>query len=326
MNGQIKKKALVTGGAGFIGSHLVDALLADGFEVIGADNLITGRLENLSHLKSNRRFRLIEWDVTRPPPSSISRDLDQLSHLFHLASPASPSEANQLSFLHFPVETALVNTVGTYRMLKIARKCQAKFLFASTSEVYGDPQVHPQDEAYFGNVNSLGPRACYDEAKRMGETWVSLFVRAGWVDGKIVRIFNTYGPRAHPQDGRIISTFINQALLNQPLTIFGDGTQTRSFCYISDLVAGILLVANSAAASGQAFNLGRPEEYTVLETAKLIIKMVGSASPLCFVEPVPDDPSRRRPDISRARKLGWNPKVSFRQGLKLMIEFFRKTQ
>jgi nucleoside-diphosphate-sugar epimerase len=315
------KRALVTGGAGFIGSHLVDALLDQGFQVLAADNLVTGRLENLSHLKSRPAFSFVKWDVTRRPPAGIKDALSRLGYLFHLASPASPSESSDLSYLKLATETALVNTLGTRKMLEIARRSGAVFLFTSTSEVYGDPKVHPQTEAYFGNVNPVGSRACYDESKRMGETWVSIFRRKYGLDARIVRVFNTYGPRLHPEDGRVISAFIMKALRGQPLVVHGDGSQTRSFCYVSDLVKGIMAVARSGKSAGEVINLGFPKEDTILETARLIKELTASEAPIVFRRRPAGDPNRRRPDITKARNLlGWQPKVSLREGLKLTIE------
>lgn len=320
-----KRLALVTGGAGFIGSHLVDALLEQGLRVIAADNLVTGRPENLAHLKEDQDFRLVEWDVTQDPPPALKKDLSRASFIFHLASPASPSEFSPLSYLNYPEETALVNTVGTFKLLNLALESKALFLFASSSEIYGDPEIHPQTEEYAGRAYPLGPRACYYESKRMGETWVKIFVRYKNVDGRVVRIFNTYGPRSHPHDGRVVSTFILQALRGNPLSVHGDGSQTRSFCYIADLVEGILGTAKTPTARGEVFNLGRPEEYTILETAKTIKELTGSESEIVFTDRPIGDPNRRKPDITKAKKLlGWEPRVSFREGLKPTIAYYQK--
>lgn len=303
-------RILVTGAAGFIGSHLVDRLLAEGHEVIGVDNFSTGRRENLAHLADHPRFTLVEHDVVEP--LDVTRSLDWV---MHFASPASPPK-----YLARPVETLRVNSEGTYRLLELARQKGAKFFLASTSEVYGDPQVHPQPESYWGHVNPVGPRAVYDEAKRYAEALTMSYHRAHGLAVRIVRIFNTYGPRMDPKDGRVVTNFIRQALTGEPLTVHGDGSQTRSFCYIDDLIEGIVRLMR-VDYSGPV-NLGNPEEYTVLELARVIKELTGSSSQIVF-EPLPeDDPKQRRPDISLARRLlDWEPRVPMREGLRRMLGY-----
>jgi dTDP-glucose 4,6-dehydratase len=305
-------RVLVTGGAGFLGSHLCDAMLAKGNTVVCADNLLTGDPENLAHLVGEPRFEFLEHDVCRP------FDPGRVDYVFHFASPASP-----VDYLKHGIETLQVGSAGTLNCLELARRHHAKFLLASTSECYGDPTQHPQSESYWGNVNPIGPRSVYDEAKRFAEAATMAYHRYHHVDTRIVRIFNTYGPRLQPGDGRVISNFMMQALRRQPLTVFGDGLQTRSFCYFSDLVAGIMALAKSN--EHLPVNLGNPREFTMLEGAKLVLEVTGSESTIRF-EPLPqDDPKQRRPDITKARELlGWEPRVDLRLGLGLSLPHFRK--
>ena len=305
-------RLLVTGAAGFLGSHLVDRLLAEKHEVLGLDNFITGRAENIAHLGSERRFRFAEQDVSQP--FTVPGRLDGV---FHLASPASPPD-----YQRYPIETLMVGSYGTHRCLSLAQEKGARFFLASTSEVYGDPLVHPQPESYWGNVNPVGPRAMYDEAKRFAEAITSSFRRTYGTDTRIVRIFNTYGPRMRPGDGRVVSNFIVQALRGQPITIYGDGRQSRSFCYVSDLVDGIYRLFLSE--RSDPTNLGNPNEFTVAQLAVLVREMTGSSAKVVR-QPLPqDDPKVRQPDITHARAaLGWEPKVSLRDGLVRTIEYFR---
>jgi dTDP-glucose 4,6-dehydratase len=302
---------LVTGAAGFLGSHLVDRLLAEGDTVIGVDNLSTGTAENLAHLNGNSGFAFQEKDICQP------FDVGRVDYVFNMASPASPPE-----YLRLGIETLRVGSVGTENALKIALNYGAGFLHASTSECYGDPLVHPQTEDYWGNVNPVGPRSVYDEAKRYAEALVMAYHRKLSVNTHLVRIFNTYGPRLHPSDGRVISNLMMQALLGEPLTIYGDGKQTRSFCYVDDLIEGIVRLSRSE--EHMPVNLGNPVEFTILECAKAILEVTQSRSELRF-EPLPqDDPTRRCPDITRAEKLlGWKPQVSLRAGLAKSLEFFQ---
>ena len=310
-----KKVCLVTGGAGFIGSHLCDALLDKGHKVFCLDNLLTGREENLDSAKKSPDFTFIRYDVNKELPI-----LGTIQYIFHLASPASV-----VDYQNYPEETALVNSIGTRNLLQVAKAFQSRFLFASTSEVYGDPKVHPQPETYWGNVNPNGIRSCYDESKRFGEMLTMLYLRKYGIDGRIVRIFNTYGPRMKKNDGRVISNFINQALEGNPLTVYGDGKQTRSFCYVSDLVAGIMAMMESAKAKGEVVNLGNPEEYTMSDLANKIRKMTKTASKITSAPLPEDDPTQRRPDITKAKKLlGWEPKVSVDEGLKKTIEYYKR--
>lgn len=312
------KVVLVTGGAGFIGSHLIDRLLEEGKTVIAVDNLITGNSANISHLSGNRRFRFIRADASQPPEEYLPGH--NIGEIYHLASPASPR-----GYQDHPVETYLVNSLGTHHLLNFARDIHAKFIFASTSEVYGDPLEHPQKETYFGNVNTLGVRACYDESKRFGEMSCMVFYRKFSVDVRIVRIFNTYGPRMDPRDGRVIPNFLTQALANRPITVYGDGAQTRSFCYVSDMVDGIRKAMEHPHARGEVFNIGNPDEFRMLDLAKKIKQILDSSSDLVFTSLPEDDPTRRKPDISKAKRvLGWAPQVNFDDGLRRTIEYFRK--
>ena len=307
-----QKTSLVTGGAGFLASHLTDRLLAEGHRVIGMDNFITGSVANIEHLSGNENYRFLKQDVTQY--LYIDEPLD---FVFHFASPASPIDS-----LEHPIPTLKVGALGTLNALGLAKARKARFLLASTSECYGDPLVHPQTEDYWGNVNPVGPRGVYDEAKRFAEAMTMAYHRYHHVDTKIARIFNTYGPRMRLRDGRVVPAFIGQALTGQPLTIFGDGSQTRSFCYVSDLIDGIYRLALSDA--HEPVNIGNPREMTIRQFAEEILKITGSHSPI-ETRPLPvDDPKVRQPDITRARKvLGWEPKVPFEEGIATTIEYFR---
>lgn len=305
-------KVLVSGGAGFLGSHLCDLLLQEGHEVIALDNFITGRRENLAHLEGEKRFILQEGDLCRAP-------LPEVDAIFHLASPASP-----LGYGRYPVETMLVNSQGTHRLLELAHARGALFLLASTSEVYGDPLEHPQAEGYWGNVDPVGPRSCYDESKRFAEALTMVYHRVHGVDARIVRIFNCYGPRSAPEDGRLIPNFVTQALRGHPITVYGDGRQTRSLCYVSDLAQGLRLAMFHPQSRGQIFNLGNPDERPVLEYARLVKEMTGTASAIVHAERRPGEIARRCPDISRAQsQLGWNPVAPLEEGLRATIDWFR---
>jgi nucleoside-diphosphate-sugar epimerase len=311
MNEQV---CVVTGGAGFIGSNLVDALLDRGYRVFAVDNLLTGSEQNLSAAKKNSRFTFIRHDVTSGLPV-----VGPIHYLYHLASPASVPD-----YQRYPEETALVNSVGTRAMLTVAKAHGAKFLFTSTSEVYGNPSEHPQKETYWGNVNPNGIRACYDESKRYGEMMTMLYVRSHGVDGRIARIFNTYGPRMRPTDGRVISNFINQAIHNAPLTLYGEGNQTRSFCYVTDMVEGLILLMEREGTKGEVINLGNPEEYTMADLARKVMTMTGTSSEITRTALPADDPEKRRPDISKATALlGWTPKISVTAGLEQTIVYYR---
>ncbi len=303
---------LVTGAAGFLGSHLCDALLAEGHRVLGVDNLSTGRLANLAHLRSEPRFRFEERDICS------AFDCGRVDFVYNFASPASPPD-----YLRLGVETLRVGSAGTLNTLEIARKHGAGYLHASTSECYGDPEVHPQVETYWGNVNPVGPRSVYDEAKRFSEAAVAAYHRYHGVNTHLVRIFNTYGPRLDPSDGRVISNFMMQALRGEPLTVYGDGSQTRSFCYCSDMIDGIVRLAKSE--EHLPTNIGNPVEFTMLECAREVQALVGSGSGIVF-EPLPqDDPKQRQPDITKARTLlGWEPKVALREGLERSLTYFRE--
>ncbi len=305
------RKALVTGGAGFLGSHLCDLLLAKGYEVLCVDNLITGNAQNIAHIKTDK-FSYIEHDVTKPLYLE-----EKLELLFHLASPASP-----IDYLELPIQTLKVGALGTHNMLGLAKEKGARFLLASTSEVYGDPLVNPQSEEYWGNVNPIGPRGVYDEAKRFAEAMTMAYHRYHELDTRIVRIFNTYGPRMRLNDGRVVPNFIGQALRGEELTVYGDGSQTRSFCYVGDEIDGIYRLMMSD--YSLPVNIGNPEEHTILEFAKIILRITGSSSKITF-KPLPvDDPRQRRPDITKAQELlGWKPKVTLEQGLKETIKYFK---
>jgi nucleoside-diphosphate-sugar epimerase len=303
------KSALVSGAAGFVGSHLVDRLLEEGFAVVGVDNFITGKEENLNSAKSNSKFSFLDLDVVSEIP-----DLGmKFDYIFHAASPASPPK-----YFKYPIETMMVNSIGTKNLLDLAEKNNSRFIFFSTSEVYGDPLEHPQRESYWGNVNPIGPRSIYDEAKRFGEALVAQYVREKKVNAGIIRIFNTYGPRLDPHDGRVVSTFIRQAINGEALTVNGDGNQTRSFCYITDLIDGIFKMAESHEFG--PINLGNPNEMTLNELIKEISKLLSKNLDTTNLPELNDDPVRRKPDISLAKeKLGWEPKVSLTQGLQLLI-------
>jgi dTDP-glucose 4,6-dehydratase len=305
------RRYLITGAAGFLGSHLCDALLADGHIVVGVDNFSTGRPINLAHLRSEPRFTLLERDICEPFDAGV------IDCLFNFASPASPAD-----YLRLGPETLRTGSSGTQNALQLARKYGARFLQASTSECYGDPEVHPQPETYWGRVNPIGPRSVYDEAKRFSEAFVMAYQRYHGVDTRMVRIFNTYGPRLRPTDGRVISNFMMQALLGEDLTVYGDGSQTRSFCYVSDLVDGVLRLARSG--EHLPVNIGNPEEWTILECAREVLFVTGSDSRIRHEPLSQDDPTQRRPDITRARSiLRWQPSVSLRRGLELSLDYFR---
>jgi dTDP-glucose 4,6-dehydratase len=306
------KRILITGGAGFLGSHLCDRFFDEGFEVLCADNFITGNPDNIAHLMGKPGFKLLELDVT-----DYIYVEGPLHYILHFASPASP-----IDYLRLPIQTLKVGSLGTHKVLGLAKAKGARFLLASTSEVYGDPLVHPQPESYWGNVNPIGPRGVYDEAKRFAEAMTMAYHRFHGLETRIVRIFNTYGPRMRLRDGRVVPAFIGQALAGEPLTVFGDGSQTRSFCYCSDLIDGILklLFSNEVMPT----NIGNPREMTILEFAEAILKSTGSKSPI-IRKPLPeDDPKVRRPDITKARAiLGWEPKVTLEDGIEKTVEYFR---
>lgn len=313
------KLAMVAGAAGFIGSHLSDALLRSGYAVCGVDNLVTGSLDNLLDARKSELFHFIEADIISDPSVLLARienEVGSPSSVFHFASPASP-----IDYAELPIETMLVNSRGTQFCLDASRRWGARFLFASTSETYGDPLEHPQRETYWGNVNSVGPRSCYDESKRFGEALVMAYVRTYNIDARIIRIFNTYGPRMRRNDGRVIPNFIAQITKGEPLTLYGDGSQTRSFCYVDDLVNGIILCMESEKTRKMVLNLGNPEEYTIKEMASVLCDVAGVelATQICDL-PV-DDPTRRCPDITRAKDLlGWSPRIPLREGLQRTVE------
>ena len=304
-------RVLVTGGAGFLGSHLCDALVAEGHSVVCADNLLTGREENIAHLGREPRFEFRRQDVCQ------AFDFGKVDYVLHFASPASP-----VDYLEHAIETLQVGSLGTMNCLELAKKYGAKFFLASTSECYGDPLEHPQKETYWGHVNPIGPRSVYDESKRFAEAVTMAYHRYHRIDTHIVRIFNTYGPRLQLNDGRVISNFMKQAQLGEDLTVYGDGSQTRSFCYVSDEIAGILALANSD--EHEPTNIGNPDEFTILECAKVVLEVTASRSKIRF-EPLPqDDPKQRRPDISKAKTLlGWEPRIDLRTGLQMSLDYFR---
>jgi UDP-glucuronate decarboxylase len=309
----LKKRILVTGGAGFLGSHLCERLLNEGNDVICVDNFYTGSKRNIVHLLDNPYFELIRHDITFP----LYLEVDEI---YNLACPASP-----IHYQNDPVQTTKVNVHGSINMLGLAKRIKAKILQASTSEVYGDPSVHPQPESYWGNVNCIGPRSCYDEGKRCAETLFFDYHRQHRLKIKVARIFNTYGPRMHPNDGRVVSNFIMQALQGEPITIYGDGTQTRSFCYADDLINGLIRLMETTDEITGPVNLGNPDEFTILELAELVIKSINSKSKIIF-KPLPqDDPKQRKPDISLAENLlKWKPSVKLEDGLKKTIEYFNQ--
>jgi len=315
------KTILITGGAGFIGSHLCTKLVDQGDTVICLDNLLTGSQKNIAHLLADKNFFFINQDACKP---FASRKFAKIDQIYHLASPADPNTKSPVSYMTHPFETMRVNTEGTWNMCELAIKHKTKLLFASTSEIYGDPQISPQHEDYRGNVSTIGPRAVYDESKRFGETIVSAYVRNKGLDGRITRIFNTYGPKMNPNEGRAVVNFIKQAIKNEPLTIYGDGSQTRSFCYIDDEVEGLVLAMERGKA-GEVFNIGNVEEMAILKFAKLIKKLAESKSKIVFSQSLPeDDPRQRKPDIAKAKKLlGWEPEVKLEDGLLKTIQYFQ---
>lgn len=307
-----RKRILVTGGAGFLGSHLCERLLQDGHNVICLDNYFTGQKKNIFHLMDNRRFEVIRHDLVNP----IFLEVDEI---YNLACPASP-----IHYQYNPVKTTKTSVMGAIHMLGLAKRVKAKILQASTSEVYGDPTLHPQKETYWGNVNPIGIRACYDEGKRCAETLFFDYYRQNRVNIRVVRIFNTYGPRMHPNDGRVISNFIMQALKNKPVTLYGDGTQTRAFCFVDDMIEGLIKMMNGPDDLVGPVNLGNPREHTILELARLVIELTGSKSSLEFKPSPMDDPRRRQPDIGLARdKLEWEPTVDLEEGLEKTIQYFK---
>ncbi|MBP2045059.1 UDP-glucuronic acid decarboxylase family protein [Methanobacterium aggregans] len=308
------KTVLIAGAAGFIGSHLCDNFLKEGFKVIGIDNFISGNPNNLSHLKNNKNFKFVKQDLT--DPIQIDEDIDLV---LHFASPASP-----VDYLKYPVETLEVNSIGTLNLLNLSREKNSRYLLASTSETYGDPLIHPQPESYWGNVNPVGPRSVYDEGKRFSEAISMAYHRTYHLDVRIIRVFNTYGPRMKIGDGRVVPNFISQALNGENITIYGDGSQTRSFCYIDDLIEGIFKVALSKNIEGELFNLGCPEEYKIIDFAEIIIEKTNSNSKISYKTLPVDDPKRRCPDISKVEKvLGWEPKITLDEGITKTIEFFK---
>jgi len=307
----MKPRALVTGGAGFLGSHLCEALLAEGYAVVAVDNLLTGRISNIEHLRREGSFEFLQLDINRP------FDCDKVDYVFHFASPASP-----VDYMVHGIETLKVGSFGTLNALEIVQKYQAKYLVASTSECYGDPLEHPQKETYWGNVNSIGPRSVYEQAKRFIEGVTMAYHRYQEVDTRIVGIFNTYGSRMQLNDGRVVSNFMTQVLRGVVLTVYGDGSQTRSFCYVSDEIEGIMRLAKSA--EHFPVNVGNPDEFTILECAKRVIAITGSKSSIRYAKLPQDDPKQRRPDISKARSLlQWEPKVDLDTGLRMSLDYFR---
>lgn len=311
---------VVTGGAGFIGSHLCESLLGQGHQVTAVDSYLTGNPANIAHLQGKGSFRVVEHDITLPLPEEEHARWGKVDAIFHLASPASPAD-----FSRIPLEIAIINSQGTHNVLEWARRHNAKYLITSTSEAYGDPLEHPQREDYRGNVSTTGPRACYDESKRFAETLTSIYAREYSLDGRIVRIFNTYGPRMNPNDGRLPPNFISQALRGEPITIYGDGTQTRSFCYVSDMVAGLQAVMFAPPETrGMIFNVGNPDERPVRVFAEVIRDLCGSQSAIEYRPALQDDPTRRCPDITRVNTmLGWQPSVHLEEGMSRTITWFR---
>lgn len=317
------QSVLISGGAGFIGSHLCKLLLDRNFEVYCIDNFLTGSKENVKRLSQNTKFHFTEKNVVEKNVIGVFSNVS-FSAIFHLASPASPNKNSQRSYIAYPLETLLVNSVGTQNMLDVAKKHNAAFLFTSSSEVYGDPTISPQKEEYFGNVNPNGVRSVYDEAKRFGEAMVMAYVRKYQVNARIVRIFNTYGPHMQKDDGRVVSNFINQALHNEPITVYGIGAQTRSFCFVSDMVEGLFCAMFTDNTRGEVINLGNPDERTILDFAHLIVSTTHAQSKIIFEDLPVDDPKTRRPDIVKAQKLlGWKPKVGLAEGLQKTIQYFK---
>lgn len=316
-------KILIAGGAGFIGSNLTKRLLSDNHEVIVIDNLVTGSKKNIEQFENNPSFKFVDHDITISIPENLSAEA-----VYHLASPASPNHHSQISYHSLPMQTMMVNTIGTLNLLNFSLKNNAKFLFASTSEIYGDPKEHPQKEEYRGNVSTTGPRAVYDEAKRFGETLTSYFWREKGLDARIARIFNTYGPNMHKDDKRMVVNFIQQALSNEQITLFGDGSQTRSLCYVDDLVEGLIRLMFGDNTKSEIVNLGNPDEHTVKEYAEIVKRMTNSSSEIVSSEDLPeDDPARRCPDTAKAQALlDWHPKIGLEEGLSKMIEYIKSIQ
>nr|WP_276698472.1 UDP-glucuronic acid decarboxylase family protein [Methanobacterium formicicum] len=307
------RNILISGAAGFIGSHLCDKFLENSYHVIGVDNFLTGTPKNIEHLLEMENFEFIHHDITAP------LELNSVDLILHFACPASP-----VDYLKFPLETMKVNSVGTLNMLEIAKKHDARYIFASTSEIYGDPTVHPQSESYWGNVNPIGPRSVYDEAKRFSEAISMSYFREQSLDMRIIRIFNTYGPRMKSNDGRVVPNFITQALNMENITVYGNGDQTRSFCYITDLIEGIFEIALTDNLKGEIMNLGNPEEYKIIDLAKIIIEKTSSESQIIYKSLPEDDPKQRCPDITKIKGLtGWQPKVSLKEGINLTIDYFK---
>lgn len=317
----MNKTIIVTGGAGFIGSHLCDFLIKRGDIVVCLDNLISGSEKNIAHLLTNKNFYFFNHDVCEP---FISHKFKKVDEIYHMASPADPNVLSKVSYIAHPFETMRVNSIGTWNMCEVALKHKAKLLFTSTSEIYGDPQISPQDENYRGNVSTTGPRAVYDESKRFGETIVSAFVREKRLDGRITRIFNTYGPRMNIEEGRAVVNFMKQAIKNEPITIYGDGKQTRSFCYVDDQIEGQVKAMEVKGTRGEVFNIGNPDEKTILEFAQIIKQLALSESQIIFEDLPEDDPKQRKPDIQKAIKvLGWQPKTNLKSGLTKTIDYFK---
>lgn len=316
---------LIAGGAGFLGSHLCEFLLNNDHRVICVDNLLTGREKNLESLKKNKNFCFIKKDINSSLVDQELFNQNKIDAIYHLASPASPNRTSPISYMQFPVETMLVNSLGTYHLLELAHKHEAKFLFASSSEIYGEPLVHPQNEEYFGNVNPNGIRSCYDEGKRFGEAICFTYLRKFSLDVRVIRIFNTYGPRMDPEDGRVISNFAVAALKDQPLMIYGKGEQTRCFCYVSDLVTGLVQAMNSQNSKGEVFNLGNDQEFNIKEVAQLMEKVMGKRLKIEYSSLPPDDPTRRKPDLSKAKTIfGYCPNINLADGLQKTLDYFKE--
>ncbi|HEY5600902.1 MAG TPA: UDP-glucuronic acid decarboxylase family protein [Patescibacteria group bacterium] len=310
---------LVTGGAGFIGSHLIDQLLKDENVVYCVDNLITGSLKNIEHHKNNKNFKFINHDIVEPVPIGFLPK--RINQIYHLASPADP-----LRYFKLAIQTMLTNSIGTYHVVELSNKHKARILFTSTSEIYGDPLEHPQKETYFGNVNPVGPRAVYDEAKRFAETMIEQYHREFNLDTRIIRIFNTYGPRMHEKEGRMVPNFIKRALKGEPIEIYGDGKNTRSLCFVSDLVEGLIYSMEKNGIAGEVINLGNPDEYSVLDFAKIVIDATSSRSEIKFLDAWKDDPRQRKPDITKAKRLlNWSPSTNLDEGLKQTLSFFQSS-